>query len=574
MFMMLMQLSALSLSLLAALSSIALLGLSAYIIAAAALRPELYLLALPITGVRACGILRAVLRYGERYVGHDAAFALSAQVNRLLFVYLSRLMPLRHATGETRGSLLHRLNRAAEERRSFWLRGVTPLLVSLLLSVLAVAVLHVSGMVAGWCAWLPLWCYLAVAGIAYLGERKQLALGAEYGAYRRRLLDFQSGREELAVAGGEAWAAGELDRAARRLWQTAYRQGRYRTLTGLAVRLSLIPAFGFFLWELWAAGLAGSLSFVEAAVLAVSVQALLAELAGLEEAVRQVLAADCGEVADADLAPGCGEIADADLAPGGQEHSSSYRGEAHSGNCAALAAGGQKQRGNYLKCTENSSQIWEKGSIMGGREVGVKAENICFSYDGQNMVLSDVSFAVLEGEKAAVLGDSGCGKTTLFYLLLGLWQPDSGTLRGSLLQEAGAISAITQDVYVFDATIAGLFRRLCPEASEAEMWQALELARLADFVRGLPGEAEYPPGQDGYRLSGGQRQRLLTALAVARAISRGSRLILLDEPTCGLDRQTGEKLLAGLLDLFADRTMLVITHDEYVAAMFKKKILL
>lgn len=551
MFMMLMQLSALSLSLLAALSSIALLGLSAYIIAAAALRPELYLLALPITGVRACGILRAVLRYGERYVGHDAAFAFSAQVNRLLFVYLSRLMPLRHATGETRGSLLHRLNRAAEERRSFWLRGVTPLLVSLLLSVLAVAVLHVSGMVAGWCAWLPLWCYLAVAGIAYLGERKQLALGAEYGAYRRRLLDFQSGREELAAAGGEAWAAGELDRAARRLWQTAYRQGRYRTLTGLAVRLSLIPAFGFFLWELWGAGMAGSLSFVEAAVLAVSVQALLAELAGLEEAVRQVLAADCGEVADADLAPGYGEIADADLAPGVQ-----------------------KQRGNYLKCTENSSQIWEKSSIMGGREVGVKAENICFSYDGQNMVLSDVSFAVLEGEKAAVLGDSGCGKTTLFYLLLGLWQPDSGTLRGSLLQEAGAISAITQDVYVFDATIAGLFRRLCPEASEAEMWQALELARLADFVRGLPGEAEYPPGQDGYRLSGGQRQRLLTALAVARAISRGSRLILLDEPTCGLDRQTGEKLLAGLLELFADRTMLVITHDEYVAAMFKKKILL
>lgn len=563
MFMMLMQLSALSLSLLAALSSIALLGLSAYIIAAAALRPELYLLALPITGVRACGILRAVLRYGERYVGHDAAFALSAQVNRLLFVYLSRLMPLRHASGETRGSLLHRLNRAAEERRSFWLRGVTPLLVSLLLSVLAVAVLHVSGMVAGWCAWLPLWCYLAVAGIAYLGERKQLALGSEYGAYRRRLLDFQSGREELAAAGGEAWAAGELDRAARRLWQTTYRQGRYRTLTGLAVRLSLIPAFGFFLWELWAASLAGSLSFVEAAVLAVSVQALLAELAGLEEAVRQVLAADCGEVADADLAPGCGEIADADLAPGCGEMAD-----------ADLASGGQEPRGNYLKCTENSSQIWEKSSIMDGRKVGVKAENICFSYDGQNMVLSDVSFAVLEGEKVAVLGDSGCGKTTLFYLLLGLWQPDSGTLRGSLLQDAGAISAITQDVYVFDATIAGLFRRLCPEASEAEMWQALELARLADFVRGLPGEAEYPPGQDGYRLSGGQRQRLLTALAVARAISRGSRLILLDEPTCGLDRQTGEKLLAGLLDLFADRTMLVITHDEYVAAMFKKKILL
>lgn len=206
--------------------------------------------------------------------------------------------------------------------------------------------------------------------------------------------------------------------------------------------------------------------------------------------------------------------------------------------------------------------------------MGVEAENVCFSYDGQNRVLSHVSFAVLEGEKAAVLGDSGCGKTTLFYLLLGVWQPDSGALQGSLLQDAGAISAITQDVYVFDATIAGLFRRLCPECSEAEMWQALELSRLADFVRGLPGGTEYHVGQDGYRLSGGQRQRLLTALAAARAISRGSRLILLDEPTCGLDRHTGEQMLAGLLEFFADRTMLVITHDEYVAEMFKKKILL
>ena len=537
-----MQLAAFGLSLLSSLSSIALLGLSAYLIAAASLQPELYTLALPITGVRAFGILRALLRYGERYIGHAAAFALSAQVSRSLFLYLSGLLPLRRSSGENQGSLLHRLNRAAEEWRSFYLRGVTPLLVSLLLAMLAAAVLHGmggTGSLSPLCSWLPLWCWLAVAGIAWLGERKQLALTAEYSAYRHRLLDLQAGREELLATGSRAWAEAQLDVAAHSLWQAGRRQGLCRSLTGLAIRLMLVLPFCLLMAELWESCSLGRMSFVEAAVLAVSVQALLGEFAGLEDAIRHMLSAG--------------------------------RQETRAG---ALWAGCQEPMGNCLQCTKNSSQIWEDSSIMDGRKVGVKAENVCFSYDGQNEVLSHVSFAVHEGEKAAVLGDSGCGKTTLFYLLLGLWQPDSGTLQGSLLQDAGAISAITQDVYVFDATIAGLFRRLCPDASEAEMWQALELSRLSDFVRGLPGGTEHHVGQDGCRLSGGQRQRLLTALAAARAISRGSRLILLDEPTCGLDRQTGEQMLAGLLEFFADRTMLVITHDEYVAEMFKKKILL
>lgn len=558
-----MQLAAFGLSLLSSLSSIALLGLSAYLIAAASLQPELYTLALPITGVRAFGILRALLRYGERYIGHAAAFALSARVSRGLFLYLSGLLPLRRSSGENQGSLLHRLNRAAEEWRSFYLRGVTPLLVSLLLAMLAAAVLHGLGGLSPLCSWLPLWCWLAVAGIAWLGERKQLALTAEYSAYRHRLLDLQAGREELLATGSRAWAEAQLDMAAHSLWQAGRRQGLCRSLTGLAIRLMLVLPFCLLLAELWESCSLGRMSFVEAALLAVSVQALLGEFAGLEEAVRHVLSAGRQATGAGALPAGGRELADAALSASEQAT-----------GAGALWAGRQEPRGNCLQYTKNSSQIWEDSSIMDVRKVGVEAENVCFSYDGQNRVLSHVSFAVLEGEKAAVLGDSGCGKTTLFYLLLGVWQPDSGALQGSLLQDAGAISAITQDVYVFDATIAGLFRRLCPECSEAEMWQALELSRLADFVRGLPGGTEYHVGQDGYRLSGGQRQRLLTALAAARAISRGSRLILLDEPTCGLDRHTGEQMLAGLLEFFADRTMLVITHDEYVAEMFKKKILL
>lgn len=524
-----MQLAAFCLSLLSSLSSIALLGLSAYLIAAASLQPELYTLALPITGVRAFGILRALLRYGERYTGHAAAFALSARVSRRLFLYLLRLLPLSHSSGENQGSLLHRLNRAAEEWRSFYLRGVTPMLVSLMLAMLAAAVLCGMGSLSPLCSWLPAWCWLAVAGTAWLGERKQLALTAEYSAYRHRLLDLQSGREELFTTGGRAWAEAQLDGAAHSLWLAGRRQGRCRSLTELAIRLMLVLPFCLLMAELWESCSLGRMSFVEAAVLAVSVQALLGEFAGLAEAVRHVLPALSGA------------------------------------NSSQISE-------NNSQFEKNSSQIWAESSIMNSNKVCLKADRISFSYDGVHRVPDSVSFELMAGEKAAVLGDSGSGKTTLFYLLLGLWQPDRGTLQGSLLAEGGTVSAITQNVYVFDTTIGELFRRLCPEGSEAVVWQSLELACLGDFVRSCPDGLGCRLGQDGCRLSGGQRQRLLVALAAARALSTGSRFLLLDEPTCGLDRRTGERMLAGLLAAFAGRAMLIITHDEYVAEMFKKKI--
>lgn len=530
------QLAALGLSLLSPIASIALLGLSAYLIAAASLQPELYLLALPITGVRACGLLRALLRYGERYMGHEAAFALSAGVSRRLFLYLLQVLPFRRSNGESQGSFLHRLNRSAEEWRSFYLRGVTPMLVSLLLALLAGAALHGLGSFSPLFAWLPLWCWLAVAGIACLGEMRQRGLAAEYGAYRRRLLDFQSGREELLAFGGDAWAAAQLDRAAEKLWQADRRQGRCRSLTGLAVRLVLALSFCLLMGEVWQGCPPGGRGFVEAAVLAVSLQALLGELAGLEEAVRHVLQS----------------LSDT--------------------NISQISENNSQFEKNSSQGREESTII--KNSPINSNKVGLKADRLSFSYDGTHKVLGALSFEIREGEKAAVLGDSGSGKTTLFYLLLGLWQPDSGTLQGSLLAGGSMVSAITQDVYVFDADMGELFRRLCPEASGEDVWRALELAQLAGFVRKQPEGLGYRLGQDGCRLSGGQRQRLLTALAAARALSTGSRLIMLDEPSCGLDRQAAERMLAGLLAVFADRTMLVITHDEYVADLFQKKILL
>lgn len=519
-----MQLSAMGLSFLSAVSSVALLGVSAYIIAAASLQPELYTLALPITMVRACGILRAVLRYGERYVGHDAAFAFAGRVNQELFSYLARVLPLRRAgSGENQGMFVERLNTEAGERRNLYLRGITPLTVNLLLSLTAGCGLYLSAGFGGWWAALPVACWGMVLLISYMGEKRQADIRLQCGSYRRQLLDMQAGLPELVATGAGAWAAERLDMAAAGLMEADRRRGRCRTLTELAVRLCLVLTFCGIFCRLLQAGSAGAICFIETAVMAVSCQAVLAEFSSLEEAVR-----------------------------------------------ALLSAGKIKS----LEKVENSVQSREKSSIMKDNKVGLEAEHIVFSYDGKNLVLDNLSFVVHEGEKVAVLGDSGSGKTTLFNLILGLWQPDGGCFRGKLAQGGAAVSAVTQSVYVFDATIGELFQRLCPRTSAAQLWQALELAKLDEVVRSKPEGLSCRLGRDACRLSGGERQRLLTALAAARAMSEDTPLLLLDEPTCGLDRQTASDMMTSLLAAFADRTMLVITHDEYVAEMFEKRIVL
>lgn len=527
-----MQIAAFGLSFLSALSSIALLGVSAYIIAAASLRPELYLLALPITMVRACGILRAALRYGERYVGHEAAFAWTERVNLRFFQYLVRLLPMRHiAMGENQGAFVQRLNTEAQELRDFYLRGVTPLLVNFLLAAAAGGALYLAGGMVGQWAFLPMVCYCLVALISYLGEKRQADLSRQYGSYRRCFLDLQMGRQELAAAGGEAWAVECLDREAAVLAEGDRRLGRCRTLTGLLVRLCLALFFCILFQKFLQAGAVGETCFIETAVLAVALQAVLAEFSNVEEAVRAVCVA--------------GKI----------------------NEWAKIQTIEKIDKANKVcQAEENAGNA--------GNKIYLKAEDISFSYDGKHPVLDKLSFVVYEGEKVAVTGDSGSGKTTLFNLILGLWQPDRGCFRGELSQKREAVSAVTQEVYVFDTSIEELFQRLCPGLSQAQLWQALELAQMGDFVRKKEEGLAYRLGRDACRLSGGERQRLLTALAAARAISGDCRLLLLDEPTCGLDRQTAAAMLADLLTFFADRTLLVITHDEYVAEMFSKKIVL
>ncbi|HEY2955265.1 MAG TPA: ABC transporter ATP-binding protein [Candidatus Eisenbacteria bacterium] len=195
----------------------------------------------------------------------------------------------------------------------------------------------------------------------------------------------------------------------------------------------------------------------------------------------------------------------------------------------------------------------------------VSFEHVSFDYGRGRPALADVSFTVEPGERVAVVGETGAGKTTLFALLGRFFDPRSGTVRidGHDLRELeldglrAQLSVVLQEAALFGTTIRENLLYGRPGASDAELWAALADAQAQEFVRALPEGLDTPLGERGATLSGGQRQRL----AIARAMLRDGRLLLLDEPATGLDPATGRELKRALDRLTRDRTSFVIAHQ-------------
>ena len=193
-------------------------------------------------------------------------------------------------------------------------------------------------------------------------------------------------------------------------------------------------------------------------------------------------------------------------------------------------------------------------------------DGVSFAYPARPEVLTvdHVSLSVRAGEKVAIVGPSGAGKSTLFHLLLLFYEPVSVsvTLDGVPIKAAdprevrSRIALVPQDSVVFAASARENIRFGRPEASDAEVERAADLAHASEFIRRLPVGFETPLGERGVMLSGGQRQRI----AIARAILRDASLLLLDEATSALDAESETLVQTALEELMRHRTTLVIAH--------------
>jgi ATP-binding cassette, subfamily B, bacterial len=196
----------------------------------------------------------------------------------------------------------------------------------------------------------------------------------------------------------------------------------------------------------------------------------------------------------------------------------------------------------------------------------VSLEDVSFAYPTRPdaLAVDGVSLSVRAGEKVAIVGPSGAGKSTLFHLLLRFYDPARGVISfdGVPIRAAdprevrSRIALVPQDSVVFATTARENIRFGRPDADDAEVERAAELAHATEFIRRLPGGFEAQLGERGVTLSGGQRQRI----AIARAILRDAPLLLLDEATSSLDAESETLVQTALEELMQHRTTLVIAH--------------
>ncbi len=196
----------------------------------------------------------------------------------------------------------------------------------------------------------------------------------------------------------------------------------------------------------------------------------------------------------------------------------------------------------------------------------IEFDAVSFAYPSRpgTPALADVSFAIAAGERVALVGPSGAGKTTVFQLLLRFYDPQSGTVRVDGVDVARAdprevrrrLAVVPQDPVIFAASVLENVRYGRPEASDAEVRAACEAAYASEFVLRLPAGYASDLGERGVRLSGGQRQRL----AIARAILADRPILLLDEATSALDAESERMVQRALERLMARRTVLMIAH--------------
>ena len=371
---------------------------------------------------------------------------------------------------------------------------------------------------------------------------KEESLREESAAYRDTLLDLVDGRTELHQAGALPLARQMLDDAAKTFQekQSEKRQKRERLFT-------LLDASRVILWVgllllLLPHAQAGEISGIEYAVWALALEAALSEYRALPAAI---LGASAARQAAQNILPSKGEM-QPEAAP-----------------TKEMAT--RKPPMPALPAADSAVPLLE-------------ARNISFAYQAGLPVLENLTFCIRRGEHTAIIGESGAGKTTLASLLLRLWDVDIGTIfysgvaHTSLTADAvrSLFGVSLQGSYLFSTSVRDNFLRLHKSITEDTMWQSLETAQLADVVRSLPQGLDEPLGENASRLSGGQRSRLLTALALAA----GAPLLLLDEPTAGLDAARGAKLIAAVLETLDKRggTLIVITHDLPLLSRMKQVI--
>ncbi|HDR5435662.1 TPA: thiol reductant ABC exporter subunit CydC [Bacillus anthracis] len=497
-----------------------LLFISGYLISKSALRPEnVMAVYVPIVATRAFSIGQAVFHYLERLVGHDVVLRILEKMRTKLYGIVEPQALFFRSRFQT-GDMLGVLSEDIEHLQNLYLRTIFPSILALVVYSIFVLVIGsfdvVFALIAG--------CMLAI--IVFLLPFISLLL------MKKHHVTLKQGRNRLyqqltdAVFGLSDWqASGRKDEFIAKyveqndqLLKIEKRMKRWNHIRDSIIQLVVgIVVISMIVWT----GNEAASELIAPTVIAAFVLMTLSvtnALIPLSDAIDRI---------------------------------PSYVESAHRLN--------QVEGKDTLQYEE---ELHGDKEYVASKHIDIELNHVSYSYpDSNEFVLKDVSLQIKAGKKIAILGRSGTGKSTLLKLLTGALSPLHGKV---LLNSEHAhtnllskyISVLNQKPHLFDTTIGNNVRIGKPEATDEEIWKALEKAQLASHITSLPDGLQTKMHEMGKRFSGGERQRV----AFARTLMQEAPIIVLDEPTIGLDPKTELSLIEIMFSATEEKTVIWITH--------------
>lgn len=485
---------------------------------------------LPAAGVRGAAIIRTAGRYFERLVSHDATFRVLQHLRVFTF---SKLLPLSPA-GLARfrqGELLNRIVADVDTLDHLYLRVISPLVGALVVIMVVTAGLSILDVtLALTLGGIMLLTVLILPPLFYrAGKPAGECITQMRGQYRQQLTAWLQGQAELMLFNASDRYREQLEKTEQR-WQDGQR--RQAELTALSQALMLLIGGVAVIAMLWLTSAGAGGNSQPGALIALFVFCALAAFEA--------------------LAPVTGAFQ-------------------HLGQVIASAR-------RITQITEQQPEVsFAQSADQTFSRVALTLNQVTFSYPQQpTAALENISLQVSAGDHIAILGRTGCGKSTLLQLLTRAWDPAQGEilLNDQPLAQLNettlrrAMSVVPQRVHLFSATLRDNLLLAAPQASDAHLVNILERVGLGKLLddSGLNSWL----GEGGRQLSGGELRRL----AIARALLHDAPLMLLDEPTEGLDATTESQILDLLAEVMKEKTVLMVTHRLRGLARFNQIIIM
>ncbi|MDT3425270.1 ATP-binding cassette subfamily C protein CydC [Paenibacillus forsythiae] len=517
---------------------------SGFLISKASIPPEnILMIYVPIVGVRAFGTSRAVIHYVERLVGHDTILRILSQMRQRLYRILepqALFLSSRFRTGDILGMLADDI----EYLQNVYLRTVFPAVISLI--IYAAAVIAIGTFDVRFALLVGLYILVLVAVLPLVSllvtQKRQREIKQARNRLYQKLTDAVLGMSDWMISGrqGQFVETYEADEQAVARTDAALRRwARIRMFLGQSV-----IGLGVLSMIWWAGG-----EFAEGAIPGTLIAAFVLVVfpvadafLPVSEAIEKIPQYRNSLERLAGVAEGLTE-----KATGGT-------------NGGAMPDGGESDRSGG----DDTPPGLPDAAVTSRQLAHILIRGVGYRYAKEaEWSVRDLTLDIPQGKKIAIIGRSGAGKSTLLKLIQGALAPTAGAVKINGRDAASygdripsIISVLNQRPHLFDTTVANNIRLGDPEASEEQIARAGALAKLGDLIAALPAGYDTRVREAGQRFSGGERQRI----ALARILLQNTPVVLLDEPTVGLDPRTERELLSTIFAAMEGKTLIWVTH--------------